>query len=78
MFIHVLAEQATLGGTSNHPGYLPGFGILPAESVREFGHDRTAQATDNPFRGARAGVSALGGIGGVRALARFDVPMAGM
>jgi Domain of unknown function (DUF222) len=33
--IHVLAEQATLGGTSNHPGYLPGFGILPAESVRE-------------------------------------------
>ena len=33
--IHVLAEQATLCGTSNHPGYLPGFGILPAESVRE-------------------------------------------
>ena len=33
--IHVLAEQATLEGTSDHPGYLPGFGILPAESVRE-------------------------------------------
>ena len=33
--INVLAEQATLDGTSNHPGYLPGFGILPAESVRE-------------------------------------------
>jgi hypothetical protein len=32
--IHVLAEQATLDGTSDHPGYLPGFGILPAESVR--------------------------------------------
>ena len=32
--IHVLAEQATLDGTSNKPGYLPGFGILPAESVR--------------------------------------------
>ena len=33
--IHVLAEQGTLDGTSVAPGYLPGFGILPAESVRE-------------------------------------------
>jgi uncharacterized protein DUF222 len=33
--IHILAEQATVEGTSNAPGYLPGFGILPAESVRE-------------------------------------------
>ncbi len=32
--IHVLADQATLDGTSDHPGYLSGFGILPAESVR--------------------------------------------
>jgi hypothetical protein len=33
--IHVLAEQATLNGSSDQPGYLPGFGILPADSVRE-------------------------------------------
>ncbi|MFY9922021.1 MAG: HNH endonuclease signature motif containing protein, partial [Mycobacterium sp.] len=33
--INVLAEQATLDGTSDQPGYLPGFGILPAESVRD-------------------------------------------
>ncbi len=33
--IHVLAEAATLDGTSDHPGYLPGHGIMPAESVRE-------------------------------------------
>jgi uncharacterized protein DUF222 len=33
--INVLAEQATLDGSSDQPGYLPGFGILPAESVRE-------------------------------------------
>ena len=33
--IHVLAEQATLDGRSDKPGYLPGFGILPADSVRE-------------------------------------------
>lgn len=32
--IHVLAEQATVDGSGNKPGYLPGFGILPAESVR--------------------------------------------
>ncbi|OBI84258.1 HNH endonuclease signature motif containing protein [Mycobacterium sp. E740] len=33
--IHVLAEQGTVDGTSDKPGYLPGFGVLPAESVRE-------------------------------------------
>src|SRR5947208_4784138 len=33
--IHVLAEQGTLDGTSNAPGYLRGFGILPAESARD-------------------------------------------
>jgi hypothetical protein len=33
--IHVLAEQATIDGTGDRPGYLPGFGILPAESVRD-------------------------------------------
>jgi hypothetical protein len=33
--IHVLAEQATLDGTGDAPGYLPGFGLLPADSVRE-------------------------------------------
>jgi hypothetical protein len=32
--IHVLAEQATVDGTSDQPGYLAGFGVLPAESVR--------------------------------------------
>ncbi|WP_448435992.1 DUF222 domain-containing protein, partial [Mycolicibacterium setense] len=33
--IHVLAEQATIDGTSNNPGYLPGHGILPAHWVRD-------------------------------------------
>lgn len=32
--IHVLAEQATLDGAGTTPGYLPGFGVLPAQSVR--------------------------------------------
>jgi Domain of unknown function (DUF222) len=33
--IHVLAEQGTIDGASDAPGYLPGFGILRAEEVRE-------------------------------------------
>ena len=32
--IHVLAEQATLDGAST-PGYLPGYGVLPAQCVRD-------------------------------------------
>ncbi len=32
--IHVLAEQTTLDGTSDRPGYLRGFGVMPADSVR--------------------------------------------
>jgi hypothetical protein len=44
--INVLAEQATVDGTSDQPGYLPGFGILPAESVRELA---AAGATVTPL-----------------------------
>ncbi|WP_234788376.1 HNH endonuclease signature motif containing protein, partial [Mycolicibacterium setense] len=33
--VHVLAEQATVEGTSTNPGYLPGHGILPAHRVRD-------------------------------------------
>ncbi|TRW83292.1 HNH endonuclease [Mycolicibacterium sp. 018/SC-01/001] len=33
--IHVLAEQKTLEGASPRPGYLSGFGVLPAESVQK-------------------------------------------
>ena len=44
--IHVLAEQGTVEGTSDVPGYLPGFGIVPAESVREL----ATTATLKPVR----------------------------
>ncbi|WP_131828009.1 HNH endonuclease signature motif containing protein, partial [Mycolicibacterium fortuitum] len=33
--VHVLAAKATVHGGSDAPGYLPGHGILPAESVRD-------------------------------------------
>ena len=33
--IHVLAEQATVAGESAAPGYLPGYGAMPAEAIRD-------------------------------------------
>ncbi|MGA8546586.1 MAG: HNH endonuclease signature motif containing protein [Mycobacterium sp.] len=35
VLIHVLADQATITGESQTPGYLPGFGPLSASAVRE-------------------------------------------
>ena len=46
--IHVLAEQATVDGTSDQPGYLPGFGILPAESVRDLAQTATVKPLAMP------------------------------
>jgi Domain of unknown function (DUF222) len=53
--IHVLAEQATLDGTSDQPGYLPGFGILPAESVREVAKSAKLQRVVLPDGAAEPG-----------------------
>jgi predicted DNA-binding WGR domain protein len=33
--INVLAEAATVAGASDKPGYLPGYGAVPADTVRE-------------------------------------------
>jgi hypothetical protein len=61
--IHVLAEQATLDGSSGKPGYLPGFGILPAESVRELAKSATlkpvALPTGEPDPGYRPSAKTL-------------------
>jgi hypothetical protein len=45
---HVLAEQPTLDGSSDKPGYLPGFGILPAEAVRELAATAKLQPVQIP------------------------------
>ncbi len=50
--VHVLAEQATLDGTSNHPGYLPGYGILPADRVRELAASAKLKPVRVPARHA--------------------------
>lgn len=41
--IHLVAERSTVEGTADNPGYLPKFGIQPAESVRAQRH--TAKLT---------------------------------
>jgi hypothetical protein len=46
--IHVLAEQGTVDGSSDKPGYLPGFGVLPAESVREIAATATLEPLTVP------------------------------
>ncbi|MGV0874624.1 DUF222 domain-containing protein, partial [Mycolicibacterium sp. XJ879] len=46
--IHVLAEQGTLDGSADTPGYLPGFGVLPAESVRELAQSATVTPLQVP------------------------------
>jgi hypothetical protein len=33
--INVLAEAGTVEGTSDTPGYLPGYGAVPGATVRE-------------------------------------------
>ncbi len=75
--IHVLAEQSTLDGTSDKPGYLRGFGIMPAESVRRVANVGQTQADHGAVRGG-SGVSAVGSLQGVCAVARSDVSVAGL
>lgn len=37
VIIHVLADAATVDGTSTDPGYVPGFGGLSAQAIRQLG-----------------------------------------
>ena len=72
--IHVLADQATVNGQSQAPGYLARIrgGARPAAArAGHHGHGQTA--ADPAAAGRRAGVSAVRHAGRVRALARSDV-----
>ncbi|AWT55879.1 HNH endonuclease signature motif containing protein [Mycolicibacterium smegmatis] len=52
--IHVLAEQSPLDG-GNEPGYLPGFGMLPAHMVREVAKTATTKPVTIPKDKAQSG-----------------------
>ena len=46
--LHVLAEQAALTGASHAPGYLPGFGAIPAAQLRELAESATLKPLPIP------------------------------
>ena len=77
--INVLAEAATVEGTSDKPGYLPGYGAVPAATVDRVGRDRLA-APGSERRGSccRAAVPALGGADPVHSVPGSDVSVAGL
>lgn len=51
--IHVLAEQATIGGDSEAPGYLPGFGPLPVTPLRNLAGTAKLKPLANPSADAQ-------------------------
>jgi hypothetical protein len=62
--IHVLADAATVSGDSTAPGYVPGFGGLSAEAVRQLTISAKRRPLVHPKDCApRAAVSAVCGIG---------------
>jgi hypothetical protein len=46
--INVIAEAATVEGTSDKPGYLPGYGALPAATVTELAKHATLRPVPLP------------------------------
>jgi hypothetical protein len=46
--IQVLAEQASIDGCSQNPGYLPGFGAVPAPMVRELAESAKLKPVNMP------------------------------
>jgi hypothetical protein len=45
--INVLAEAATVQGSSDKPGYLPGYGAIPATTVREMAKHASLRPVPN-------------------------------
>lgn len=48
VMIHVMAEQTTLDGRSEAPGYVPGFGGLSAEAVRKVARSAKLRTVRHP------------------------------
>jgi hypothetical protein len=46
--INVIADESTLSGRSNTPGYLEGYGVIDAEEVRELADGATLRLLDRP------------------------------
>ncbi len=57
--IHVLADAATVDGTSADPGYVPGFGGLSAQAVRQLAPRRKCVPSLNPKTAGRSRATGL-------------------
>jgi hypothetical protein len=53
--IHVLAQQATIGGDSQDPGYLPGFGPIASATLREIAETAKIKPVVMPSNAPEAG-----------------------
>lgn len=66
VLVHVVADQATVAGTGDSPGWIHGEGTVPAEVVRELSKSAKLQPLKTPF-----GLPAEAGYQPSRALAEF-------
>ena len=72
--INVIAEAATVEGSSDKPGYLPGYGTVPAATVAEMAKSASLRAgtpAERPWR--RIQLPAVGGVDPVRPVPRSDL-----
>lgn len=71
--IHLLAEQAAVNGDSQTPGYLAGYGPLPAALLRDVAGHAKLKPSVHPASRSGARVSAVIGAGGIRPIPGFDL-----
>jgi Domain of unknown function (DUF222) len=75
--INVLADAATVADASGKPGYLPGYGAIPAATVQQMApHASLRPGSERARSGRRAAVPALGGTGAVHSAPGSDLSLA--
>jgi hypothetical protein len=60
VIIHVFADAATVEGTSADPGYVPGFGGLSAQAIRQLAPAAKVRPVVHPQDCRSAGLPAFG------------------
>jgi len=77
--INVIAEGATVDGSSDKPGYLPGYGAIPAATVQEMAKHASLRPVPAPTDLlAEPQYRSSAGPGPIRPLPRLDMPLAGL
>lgn len=71
--IHVLAEKATVEADGTKPGYLPGFGAVPADTVRKLANRAKIRQLKQPKDFASESGPTLRSSGRLHALPRSEL-----